>query len=565
MPEANPPTASLDRGRYRRLMRFYFAVAVHLAWWDLLLVRVWPGRARASRPERFRHLARRFRHLAVEMGGVMIKLGQFLSARVDVLPPEITGELAGLQDEVPAVPWPEIEAVLREELGEWSRHFVAVEETPLAAASLGQAHRATLQANGAAASVVVKIRRPGIENLVRTDLAALDRVAGWFAYYRPLNRRANLPGLVAEFSATLWEELDYLAEADNAVRFGANFAGTAAVCVPAVYRDQTTQRLLTLEDVTGIKITDTEAMAAAGVDPKKVPPLLLETYYRQIFGDGFFHADPHPGNLFILPLDADPAPVQEEQEAAGSRPFRLAFVDFGMVGRIKDETGHSLRRLLISVAQRDARGLTDAFQELGFLLPGADLERITEAHAAVLDRVWGRNLLQMARPDPREVQELGREFRDILFALPFQVPRDFIFLGRAMGMLSGLASRLDPEINPWHYAEKYGRELIRDESTKALNWESAWEWLRPLLTLPARVERVLAAAEQGQLHVRASPDRDTLRRLERLEKQTRRLNWNILAGALLLAGTLLLGYGYLALAVAAWLAAAVIVLVMGNR
>jgi predicted unusual protein kinase regulating ubiquinone biosynthesis (AarF/ABC1/UbiB family) len=256
--------------------------------------------------------------------------------------------------------------------------------------------------------------------------------------------------------------------------------------------------------------------------------------------------------------------VQDEQEPAGSRPFRLAFVDFGMVGRIKHETGHSLRRLLISVAQRDARGLTEAFQELGFLLPGADLERITEAHAAVLERVWGRNLLQMARPDPREVQELGREFRDILFALPFQVPRDFIFLGRAMGMLSGLASQLDPEINPWRYAEKYGRELIRDESAKAVNWESAWEWLRPLLTLPARVERIFAAAEQGTLQVRASPDPDTLRRLERLEKQTRRLNWNILAGALLLSGTLLLGYGHLALAVAAWLAAAVIVLVMGN-
>jgi predicted unusual protein kinase regulating ubiquinone biosynthesis (AarF/ABC1/UbiB family) len=571
MPEANATTGAMNRGRYRRLLRFYFRVACHLAWWDLLLVRVWPRRARQSRPDRFRRLARRFRLLAIEMGGVMIKLGQFLSARVDVLPPEITGELAGLQDEVPPVSWPEMEAVLRAELGDWSRHFAAVEETPLAAASLGQAHRARRHTGGAEQRVVIKIRRPGIEDLVRTDLAALAVVARWFSFYTPLRRRANLPALVAEFAATLWEELDYLAEAENAVRFADNFAGNAAVCVPAVYREQTTERVLTLEDVTGIKITDMAEMRAAGVDPKEVPPLLLETYYRQIFHDGFFHADPHPGNLFILPLVTDhavPAPVAEDPipaaqraaAAAGSRPFRLAFVDFGMVGRIQNETGHSLRRLLISVAQRDARGLTEAFQELGFLLPGADLDRISEAHAAILDRIWGRNLLQMARPDPREMQELGREFRDILFSLPFQVPRDFIFLGRAMGMLSGLASQLDPEINPWQYAEKYGRELISSEARKALSWQTILEWLRPLTTLPAQAEKVLAAAEQGQLRIRFSPDRDTLRRLERLEKQARRLNWGIVTAALLLSGSVLVVYGHTQLALATWLAAGALLL-----
>jgi predicted unusual protein kinase regulating ubiquinone biosynthesis (AarF/ABC1/UbiB family) len=166
----------------------------------------------------------------------------------------------------------------------------------------------------------------------------------------------------------------------------------------------------------------------------------------------------------------------------------------------------------------------------------------------------------MARPDPREMQELSREFRDILFSLPFQVPRDFIFLGRAMGMLSGLASRLDPEINPWHYAEKYGRELITDESVKAAGWEAIRQWLRPLLTLPAQVERVLAAAEQGQIQVQFKPDQDTLRRLERLEKQTRLLNWSLIAGALLLSGTLLFAYGYLEVALAAWLIAAILAL-----
>jgi predicted unusual protein kinase regulating ubiquinone biosynthesis (AarF/ABC1/UbiB family) len=467
------------------------------------------------------------------MGGVMIKLGRFLSARVDVLPPEITEELQGLQDEVPAVPSAEIFAVLRAELGDLSLRFAHIESEPLAAASLGQAYRAwLLPENGhteRGESVVVKVQRPSIEEIVRVDLEALRIVARWVMYYPPIRRRADVPALMDEFAKTLWEELDYQAEADNAERFAVMFANNDRVYIPAVYRQHSTGRVLTLEDVEAIKITDMEAMTAVGINPVEVSDVLFDAYFHQIFREGFFHADPHPGNLYIKPR-TDLAWVEGE-EGEGGRPFWLIFIDFGMVGRVDDLMGDNLRKVLISVTQKDARQLTEAYNNLGFFLPGADLERIIEAQDTVLNRIWGRNLLELARPDPREIQELGKEFRDLLFDFPFQVPQDFIYLGRALGMMSGLVSQLDPQVNPWYKIEKYGGELIRQQAQEVLTWESAVDLLKPYLTTPMRVQKLLETVENGRLQVQNKADRDTLRRLERLEKRIGQLSWSILGAA----------------------------------
>ncbi|MCI0394701.1 MAG: AarF/UbiB family protein, partial [Chloroflexi bacterium] len=500
---------AIDHGRYRQILRFFAGVVAHLVWWDVLVVRLPLARGwvRRSRPARLRRISRRFRELAVRMGGVLIKLGQFLSARVDVLPPEITEELAGLQDEVPPVPPEQIQAVLAAEFDDVTTHFADFERTPLAAASLGQAHCARLwpereTGHRRGPAVVVKVQRPNIEHIVRTDLAALRVVARWAMRYPPIRRRANVPALMDEFAATLWEELDYEAEAQNAVRFAQMFAGDRGIKVPAVYRQHSTGRVLVLEDVGGIKITDVEAMAGAGVDRKQVATRLMDAYFRQIFKEGFFHADPHPGNLFVLP---------DGTGGDGGRPFRLAFVDFGMVGHVETLMGENLRQMLVSITQRDARGLTEAYNNLGFFLPGADLERIAEAQGRLLDQLWGRNLLELTQPDPREVQEMGREFRDILYEFPFQVPQDFIYLGRTLGMLSGLSTLLDPTMNPWRQIERYGREIIGQQETRDFSWELLLEWLRPLVALPAQAQRVLAAAEAGKLRVQTTPDRALLR------------------------------------------------------
>ena len=528
----------IDRQRYRTILTFFARVIAHFIWWDLIFAHI-PfigAQARQTRPRRYRMLARRFRRLAVTMGGVMIKLGQFLSARVDVLPPEITDELKGLQDEVPPEPPERIFAILNEDLGDLSQRFATVEQQPLAAASLGQAHRAWLlpedDASERGAPVVVKIRRPGIENLVATDLAALRIVARWFMRYRPIRKRADAPALMEEFAHTLEEELDYNSEADNAERFAAMYTGSDNVYIPAIYREHSTERVIVLEDVTAIKIVDMEGMAAADIDAKEVASVMLETYFGQIFKEGFFHADPHPGNLFVRPYP-DELWDREERE---KRPFWLIFVDFGMVGRVPELMGENLRKMLVSVSRRDARALTDAYQDLGFFLPDADLDRITEVQTIMLDRIWGRKLLDLAQPDPREVQELSREFRDLLYDFPFQVPQDFIYLGRAIGMISGLVSQLDPEINPWYYLEKFGRELISEQPLREITWQTAIDAIRPYLETPDQVRRVLKMLENGRLKVQTIDDKESTRRLD---KRLNQLSWSILGAAGILSSTLL--------------------------
>ncbi len=530
----------IDQLRYRRILRFFAGVIANIIWWDLMMGRVPMARQRvvSSRPQRLRHIAREFRGLAIEMGGVMIKLGQFLSSRVDVLPIEVTQELQGLQDEVPPADSEQVFALLREQLGDLNRRFVNIERQPLAAASLGQVYRARLRPAGAAevVRVVVKVQRPGIEDLVRTDLAALRVVARWTMRYKPIRKRANVPALLEEFARTLWQELDYRAEADNAEQFAEIHADNPRIQIPRVYREHSTARVVVLEDVEALKIGDTAALAAAGIDTKDVAELLLEAYFKQIFVAEFFHADPHPGNLFVRP--------RPTAETASDAPpdFQLVFVDFGMAVRLPKAMGESLRKVLIGVTQRDSRQLVEAYRDLGFFLPGADVERISEAHEAILDQIYGRNLLDLTQPDPREIEAIGREFRDLLFDFPFQIPQDFIYLGRALGMISGLVSTLDPHINPWRQIERYGQQLLRGQSFQQfrdMRLAGVVELLRPFLDTPARIQRLLEEAEKGRLRVQLKSDRDAVRQQERLEKRVGQLAWSIISGAGILSATLI--------------------------
>ncbi len=522
-------------GRSQHILRFFGFTILQTIILDLLLTRIpiLGGQIRATRPHRLRNFAHNFRVLAIEMGGVMIKLGQFLSSRVDVLPSEITEELLGLQDEVPPVPTPLIFGILTQELGDWRAKFAAIDETPLAAASLGQAYRAWLPAADGSRgdTVIIKVQRPQIEEIVRVDMSALQQVAQWLMRYRPIARRADIPALMDEFAATLWEELDYESEAENAERFQAMYAENPAVQIPHVYRALSTKRVIVLEDVTAIKLNNVEELEAAGIDPHLVADRLLDLYFRQVFIEAFFHADPHPGNLFIKPMG--------EKREGRKRPFRLVFIDFGMVGHVPDLIGENLSKVLISVTQRDADALTEAYQNLGFFLPGADLERIAEAQATLLDRIWGRNLLELANPDPDELHELGKEFRDVFYEFPFQIPQDFVYLGRAMGMVSGLVSQLNPEINPWYHLEKFGEELVKSQEGRAWSKTLVWELLRPYLQLPSQLRSLLTDLERGRLQVRTLPDRETSRRLNRMDKKIGQLSWSILGAASIISATLL--------------------------
>lgn len=551
-----PQEEGIDRRRYLRITTFFASVILSVIGNDLILGRVplLKARVKNGRSERFRMFARRFRDLAADMGGVMIKLGQFLSARVDVLPPEIILELIGLQDEVPPVDLAEIEGVLTAEFGDIDQRFQTFDKEPLAAASLGQTHRATMVTAEGVRDVVVKVQRPDIESIVRTDLSALRTVAKWVMAYEPIRRRADVPALMEEFAVTLWEELDYRLEVENAERFRGMFAEYDGLVVPEFYEEACTGRVLVIENVSNLKITDTQELSEAGVDLGALADRLLDVYYRQVFDEAFFHADPHPGNLFVRPR---PDLVTE---TTASTPFDLIFIDFGMMGRIPEGTLEILSRVLISMVTQNAAGLTQAFDELGFFLPGADLERISEAQSKVLEQIWGRGLVDLANPDMAEVKELGNEFKDILFAFPFQVPQNFVYLGRALGILSGLSVSLNPTIDPFTYIEKYGQKLLRRQQADLFNSDSLLNWLREMATLPVRVKRVVDSAESGTLRLNVKPDKQTSLRLDKLEKRSRQLNSTITSAALLTCGTILYVNSSPDLAVGFWVMSGILFL-----
>ena len=533
--------STIDRGRYRLILRFFAGAILHFIWWDILLRRLAPRRVRQSRPERFRRIARRFREMAIEMGGVMIKAGQFLSSRVDVLPPMITQELAGLQDEVPPESLDSIYQIISQELGRPPKEiFASFEEQPQAAASLGQTHRAWLPDDDGGHAVVVKVQRLGIEQLVETDLSALRVVARWMMLYPPIRRRADVPALVAEFARTTWQELDYVAEADNAERFKEMFVNDPGVHIPSIHRQFSTGRVLTLENVEHIKITDLPAIDAAGIDRSQVANKLVNLYLHQIFEEGFFHADPHPGNLFIRPRARDGNGNGDRD--GNDPPFQLIFVDFGMVGRVPSLVGEQLKELILALALRDARRMVQAYHKLDFFLPGTDLERVEEATARLLDQFWGMSMEELTQVDHSQMHAWALEFRDLLFDMPFQVPQDFIFLGRAIGILSGLATSLDSQFNPWHPIELYGQRMLRQQR----RWPGVQEALkivgetaRPLLSLPSHLETFLIQAGRGDLKIKVSPDRSLQRQLRHLELASRRLLWGIVFATLMMAGTLL--------------------------
>jgi predicted unusual protein kinase regulating ubiquinone biosynthesis (AarF/ABC1/UbiB family) len=299
-PDSAP--APLDRVRYLRLAFFFARVFLSFIGWDLLLQRVpgFRGYARANRKARWKAHAQRFRHLAIEYGGVLIKLGQFLSIRVDILPADVTGELRGLQDEVPAELLADVQGVIA---AEFQRPVEAVfawfKPEPEAAASLAQVHKARLITGE---EVVVKVQRPRIERLVETDLAAVRLAANWLKLYRAVTRRVDLDRLYAEFSRTTRSELDFIQEGRNADRFAADFAADEGVYIADVFWEVTTRRVLTLENVASIKIDDLAAIEAAGISRSQVARKLYDTYLEQIFVHSFVHADPHPGNLFVHPM-----------------------------------------------------------------------------------------------------------------------------------------------------------------------------------------------------------------------------------------------------------------------
>jgi ubiquinone biosynthesis protein len=421
----------------------------------------------------------RLRRAFEELGPAFVKLGQMLSTRADLLPPDIVTALERLQDQVAPVPFSEILEVLEAELGApLERHFASIDPQPVAAASLGQVHNAVLPDGH---PVVIKVQRPGVAEQVELDLEVLQSIARLAARRTQVGRTYDLPAVAAEFAAMLRAELDYAQEGRNAERFRANFAGEPAVSFPAVHWEQSSGRVLTLERVGGLRVTDREGMKQAGIDPAQVSARLAGALFRMVLRDGFFHADPHPGNLFVA--------------ATGG----IIFVDMGMVGELAPAMQQNVVDYVLGVVTKDSDQVVQAIMRMGVLPRPFDVSGLRR-EVEHLQHKYGEVPL-------RQVQ-LGPALRDTLtmvrrFHIAF--PSGYTVLLKSLTTLEAVCRQVNPDATLVGLAAPYAEELIRShlkpERLLGRLGREALDLGRHAVRIPRQISRVLAQAEEGELRL----------------------------------------------------------------
>jgi ubiquinone biosynthesis protein len=465
------------------------------------------------------HLTTRPEHLRLaleELGPTFIKLGQILSTRGDLLPAPYLDELTKLQDGVPPVASEAVRKTVEEELGgPLEEAFARFEIEPLASASIGQAHLATLHDG---AEVVVKLRRPGVVEQVEEDLHILLDLAAVAERRWPVARHYDLLAIAQEFAQTLREELDYLHEGHNVERIAANFADDTSVHIPRVYWETTTARVLTLERITGAKINDIDAIQAAGLDRPEVAHHATKILLTMILEHGFFHADPHPGNVFVEP------------------DGRIALIDFGMTGELDSATQGVLLRLLLAIARRDAAQLADVMLELGRSRVHVDRNGLRRDMQHMLDRYCDRSLGDV------KLSAMLNELLTVLRWHHMRLSPDLALLVKALGMSEGLGVRLDPSFNLMDVYVPYTEELLRRRFSLR-QWSGQMmlagiDALEMAMALPQQLRHVLGDIERGGFEINVQPQ-SFEPFLDRMEQLTNRLTLGILAAAFTIGMALL--------------------------
>ncbi|EDX74394.1 ABC1 family protein [Coleofasciculus chthonoplastes PCC 7420] len=473
----------------------------------------------------------------LELGPTFIKVGQLFSTRSDLFPGEYVEELSKLQDRVPAFNYDQVEAIVKKDLGKSvSELFDNFDPIPLAAASLGQVHKAQLQSGE---EVVVKVQRPGLRKLFTIDLQILKGIARYFQNHPDWGRGRDWMGIYEECCRILWEEIDYLSEGRNADTFRRNFRTYDWVKVPRVYWRYTSNRVLTLEYAPGIKISHYEALEAAGLDRKLLAQLGARAYLQQLLNDGFFHADPHPGNIAVSP--------------EGS----LIFYDFGMMGRIKANVREGLMQTLFGVAQKDASRVVESLVALGALSPVDDMGPVRRSIQYMLDHFMDKPFEQQS------VSEISDDLYEIAYGQPFRFPATFTFVMRAFSTLEGVGKGLDPEFNFMEVAKPFALQIMTNgnspEGNTFLNelGRQAAQVSSTALGLPRRIEDTIEKLERGdiRLRVRSIESDRILRRMSSIQIGT---NYALLLSAFTLSATILFVNGQVGLALVVALVAAAI-------
>ena len=443
-----------------------------------------------------------------ELGTTFIKLGQILSTRADLLPPEYLAQLRKLQDSASPVAFEEIKQVLVSELGQRiESQFAEFNPEPLAAASIGQAHAATLWDG---TEVIVKVRRPGVVAQVEEDLDILRELAATASRHWKFADRYDLTGLVEEFSQTLRAELDYIREAHNAERFAANFANDRYLHVPRIFWEATTSRVLTLERIRGIKINDLEALDAQGTNRRWLAQYATNVVLKMVCEDGFFHGDPHPGNFFI------------EQNGA------IGLIDFGMVGVIDERTQELLADLLISISNRDADRLVDVFMGLGVTRKRIDRAQFRRDIERLLAKYVGLPLGEL------KVSALLNDVYAVMREHHLHLPPNLALLTKTVIMIEGLGVNLDPGF-------QFTKSLVPYTEQLVLRQYSPSRWFRNFgrasldlaklgVDMPQHLRRIAAAAENGNLQIGVRPEGfDPV--IDRLERIANRIVLGVIAAA----------------------------------
>lgn len=478
--------------------------------------------------ERQKTQATWIRENCLELGPTFIKVGQLFSTRADLFPGPYVEELSKLQDQVPAFKIEQVTSIIEKDLGRpLNKLFQNFEITPLAAASLGQVHRAQLHTGE---EIVVKIQRPGLKELFTIDLAILEKIAKYFQNHRRWGRGRDWLGIYGECCRILWLETDYLNEGRNADIFRRNFRDDQLINVPRVYWRYTSRRVLTLEYLPGIKISQYEALETAGLDRKILAKLGARSYLQQILYHGFFHADPHPGNLAV------------------SEQGSLIFYDFGMMGEIKTNVREKLLDMLFGIAERSSDRVLNALVDLGALVPSQDMSSVRRSLQFILDNLMDKPF------EEQSIAAISEDLYEIAYDQPFRFPATFTFVLRAFSTLEGVGKGLDPEFNFMKVAEPFAMEILTSSDGKNMTvslldelGRQATQVGNSALSLPRKIEDTIEKLERGDIRVRVrSSESDRL--LRRLNFNQIITNYTLIICTTAISSTILFASGYHTLA-----------------
>ena len=477
-------------------------------WW---LVPFHRGLLGHVRRDRRYSTAEHIRLALEELGPTAIKLGQILSTRPDLLPPNLVAELEKLRDRVPPVPTDRIVAVIEAELGcDANEVFEHFEEQPLAAASIGQVHAASLRDGS---RVVVKVRKPGVFETVEADLAILSRLARR-TQETQVGRHYDVEALVDEFAWTLRSELDYSREARNADRLRTILANEPRAVVPRIHERLSTGAVLVMERLRGTPIADLAGLDRGGIDRAAVAATSAEILMKQVFEAGFFHADPHPGNFLVLP------------------DGRVGLLDFGMVGRLEEDTKRALVGLLMSTVRQDALGMTLALESLGILFSPSSRDQVRRDLARMLDRYYGLPI------DRFDLADYVNELLSVVRRNRLQLPADLALVLKTVGMSDGLWRQLDPGFNPSVVAERFAREVAGDLYSPASFARRALQVAAAYVELLSRASDRLPLLARGTRVLEAGSGENPVGRHSILVAASN-VSTAIVAGALIISLTIL--------------------------